>query len=145
MWRVAIYVREAPGRAGRGRLDRPVDQLAAQLARQRDWQHVATYADQWAGVPGDRPGLSRLLADAPSYLDMVVVDGYGRISPNRHELGAILGHLSSAGEARKSSAKGKGAGYLSRPDACRRSSVVAPLIARVRPCEAPFVRRRSRS
>ena len=97
MWRVAIYAREAPGRASRGRLDRQVGQLAAQLARQRGWQHVATYADQWAGVPGDRPGLSRLLADAPSYFDMVVVDDYGRISPNRHELGAILGHLSSAG------------------------------------------------
>ncbi len=97
MWRVAIYAREAPGRASRGRLDRQVGDLAAQLARQRDWQHVATYADQWAGVRGDRPGLSRLLADAPSHFDMVVVDGYGRISPNRHELSAILGHLSSAG------------------------------------------------
>jgi DNA invertase Pin-like site-specific DNA recombinase len=97
MWRVAIYAREAPGRASRGRLDRQVGDLAAQLARQRDWQHVATYADQWAGVRGDRPGLSRLLADAPSYFDMVVVDRYGRISPNRQELGAILGHLSSAG------------------------------------------------
>jgi len=79
VWRVAIYAREAPGRAGRGRLDR------------------ATYTDQWTGVRQDRPGLSRLLADSPSYLDMVVVDGYGRISPNRHELGAILGHLNSAG------------------------------------------------
>ena len=100
MWRVAVYAREAPGRAGRCRLDRQVGQLAAQLARQRDWQHVATYADQWAGVQGvrdDRPGLARLLADVPSYFDMVVVDGYGRISPNRHELGAILGHLNSAG------------------------------------------------
>jgi DNA invertase Pin-like site-specific DNA recombinase len=97
MWRVAIYAREAPGRASRGRLDRQVGDLAAQLARQRDWQHVATYADQWADVRGDRPGLDRLLADAPACFDVVVVDGYGRISPNRHELGAILGHLSSAG------------------------------------------------
>ncbi len=97
MWRVAIYAREAPGRADRGRLDQQVGRLAAQLARQPDWQHVATYTDQWAGVRGDRPGLSRLLADSPSYLDMVVVDGYGRISPNRNELGAILDHLSSAG------------------------------------------------
>jgi len=97
MGRVAIYAREAPGRAGRGRLNRQVGRLVAQVARQPGWQHVATYADQWAGVRGDRPGLSRLLADAPSYFDMVVVDGYGQISPNRHELGAIFGHLSSAG------------------------------------------------
>jgi len=97
MWRVAIYAREAPGRASRGRLDRQVGKLAAQLVRQRDWQHVATYADQCVGVRGVRPGLGRLLADAPAYFDVVVVDGYGRISPNRHELGAILGHLSSAG------------------------------------------------
>jgi len=99
MWRVSVYAREAPGRAGRCRLDRQVGQLAAQLARQRDWQHVATYADQWAGVQGvrdDRPGLARLLADAPTCFDVVVVDGYGRISPNRHELGAILDHLNSA-------------------------------------------------
>jgi len=97
MWRVAIYAREAPGCAGRGRLGRQVGQLAAQLARQPDWQHVATYADQCVGVRGVRPGLGRLLADAPAYFDVVVVDGYGRISPNRHELGAILGHLNSAG------------------------------------------------
>ena len=97
MWRVAIYAREAPGRAGRRRLDRQVGQLAAQLARQPDWRHVATYTDQCVGVRGVRPGLGRLLADAPAYFDVVVVDGYGRISPNRHELGAILGHLNSAG------------------------------------------------
>ena len=97
MWRVAIYAREGPGCAGRGRLGRQVGQLAAQLARQPDWQHVATYADQCVGVRGIRPGLGRLLADAPTYFDVVVVDGYGRISPNRHELGAILGHLNSAG------------------------------------------------
>ena len=97
MWRVAIYAREGPGCAGRGRLGRQVGQLAAQLARQPDWQHVATYADQCVGVRGVRPGLGRLLADAPACFDMVVVDGYGRISPNRRELGAILGHLNSAG------------------------------------------------
>ena len=97
MGRVAIYAREAPGRAGRGRLNRQVGRLVAQVARQPGWQHVATYADQCVGVRGDRPGLGRLLADAPAYFDVVVVDGYGRISPSRHELGAILGLLSSAG------------------------------------------------
>jgi len=29
-------------------------------------------------------------------LDVVVVDGYGRLSPNRNELDAILGHLTTA-------------------------------------------------
>jgi hypothetical protein len=37
------------------------------------------------------------MADAPAGFDVVVVDGYGRISPNPHELGAVLGYLNSAG------------------------------------------------
>ena len=97
MWRVVIYARETPGSACAARMDRQVGRLAAQVARQPDWQHIATYADQWTGVPGDRPGLSRLLADAPASFDVVVVDGYGRLSPNRHELATILGHLTAVG------------------------------------------------
>ena len=85
MLRIAVYAREA---AGRARLDRQVGRLAAQVARQPDWQHVATYADQWEGVRGARPGLSRLLADALASFDVEVVDGYGRLSPNRSELEA---------------------------------------------------------
>jgi hypothetical protein len=92
-WRVAIYAREAPGRAGRARLERQVATLAAQVARRGDWWHVATYADQDAA----RPGLSRLLADAPSYLDLVVVDGYGRLSFDRSELDGVLAQLGGAG------------------------------------------------
>ena len=46
-------------------------------------------------------GTDRAWADCwPTHrpcFNVVVVDGYGRISPNRHELGAILGHLNSAG------------------------------------------------
>jgi DNA invertase Pin-like site-specific DNA recombinase len=95
MWRVAIYGREIPGRAGRKRLDRQVAGLAAQVARQPDWQHVATYADQSLGA--DRPGLSRLLVEAPGRIDVVVVDGYGRLSANRQELGALLTHLTAVG------------------------------------------------
>jgi hypothetical protein len=53
MRRVAIYARETTGRVGRARLDRQVGQLAAQVARQPDWNHVATYADQWTSVPGN--------------------------------------------------------------------------------------------
>jgi hypothetical protein len=95
MSRVAIYGREAPGRAGRGRLDRQVNALVAQVTRQPGWQHVATYGDRDVGV--GRPGLSRLLAEAPGRVDLLVVDGYGRLSPNRQELNALLAQLGSAG------------------------------------------------
>lgn len=97
MWRVAIYAREAPGRAGRAGLDRQVGHLATQIARQPGWRHVATYVDQLAGARGDRPGLSRMLGDAPTFFDMVVLDGYGRLSPSRRELARILRHLAAAG------------------------------------------------
>ncbi|MGH9090489.1 MAG: recombinase family protein [Acidimicrobiales bacterium] len=93
--RVAIYARELPGRAGRARLDRQVAGLAAQVARQPGWHRVAIYADQSLG--GDRPGLSRLLAEAPGRIDVVVLDGYGRLSPNHKELGALLAHLGALG------------------------------------------------
>lgn len=95
MSRVAIYDREVPGRAGRARLDRQVAGLAVQVARQPDWQHVATYGYQDPGA--GRPGLSRLLAEAPGRIDLVAVDGYGRLSPNRRELDALLAQLGGAG------------------------------------------------
>jgi len=95
MWRVAIYAREAPGRAGRARLDRQVGHLAARIARQPSWRLVATYVDQAPGGTG--PGLSRLLADAPGHFDLVVVEGYGRLSASRHELATILDRLRWAG------------------------------------------------
>lgn len=95
MWRVAIYAREAPGRAGRARLDRQVAGLAAQVTRQPGWQHVATYVDCGGGVR--RPGLSRLLADAPGRIDVIAVDSYGRLSANRRELDTLLSQLGGAG------------------------------------------------
>jgi DNA invertase Pin-like site-specific DNA recombinase len=76
-------------------LDRQVAGLVAQVARQPGWQHVATYGDQGFGV--DRPGLSRLRAEAPGRIDLLVVDGYGRLSPNRQELNALLAQLGGAG------------------------------------------------
>ena len=85
----------ATERAGQARLDRQVASLAAQVARQPGWCHVATYADQGAGAV--RPGLSRMLADAPSYFDLVVADSYGRLATNRRELQALLAHLGGAG------------------------------------------------
>ena len=69
--------------------------LAAHIARQPGWRHVATYGDQGLGV--GRPGLSRLLAEAPGRVDLVVVDGYGRLSPNRREQTALLAQLGGAG------------------------------------------------
>ena len=94
MWQTAVYARETPGHAGRRRLERQVAGLAAQVARQPGWRHVATYADQ--AQSGTGPGLARLLADAPDHFDLVVVDGYA-LSANRHELAAILDRLRWAG------------------------------------------------
>ena len=94
MRRTAIYAREAPGHAGRRRLERQAARLGAQVARQPGWRHVATYADQ--AQSGTGPGLARLLADAPDHFDLVVVDGYA-LSANRHELAAILDRLRWAG------------------------------------------------
>ena len=90
MWRTAIYARETIG-GGRRALERQVATLVAQVARQPGWHHVATYVDQAPGGAG--PSLARLLADAPGHLDLVVVDGYGRLSANRHELAVILDRL----------------------------------------------------
>ena len=95
MWQTAIYAREPSGHVGRSRLERQVAGLAAQVGRQPGWRHVATYVDQAPGGIG--PGLARLLTDAPDHFDLVVVDGYGRLSANRHELAAILGRLRWAG------------------------------------------------
>ena len=94
MWRTAIYARETTG-GGRHALERQVATLVAQVARQPGWHHVATYVDQAPGGAG--PGFARLLADAPGHFDLVVVDGYGRLSANRHELAAILDRLRWAG------------------------------------------------
>jgi DNA invertase Pin-like site-specific DNA recombinase len=78
-------------------LDRQVRRLGAEIARQPGWQHVATYADQSLDRCSIRPGLCRLLADAPGRIDLVVVDGYGRLSADRRELGALLAQLGGAG------------------------------------------------
>lgn len=94
MGRVAIYARETTG-GGRRQQDRQVTALAAEVARRPEWRHVATYADQAPG--GSRPGLARLLAEAPGHIDLVAVDGYGRLSADRHELAAILDQLRRAG------------------------------------------------
>jgi DNA invertase Pin-like site-specific DNA recombinase len=97
MWRVAIYGREAPGRGGRARLDRQVADLAAQVGRHPSWHHLATYGDLDLGPASGRPGLGRLLAEAPGRIDVVVIDGYGRFSSNRRELGGLLALLQAVG------------------------------------------------
>ncbi|MDA8062334.1 MAG: recombinase family protein [Actinomycetota bacterium] len=95
MWRVAIYGRGIEGRAGRRALDRRVSALAAEVARRPGWCHVATYLDQSSGRL--RPGLARLLADAPVGFDLVVVDGYEQLCSNHHELAATVERLRWAG------------------------------------------------
>ena len=97
MWRVAIYAREAPGRANRVSLDRQVQRLAAEIARQPEWCHVATYADQSLGRCRTRPGLRQLLVDASFHFDLVAVEGSGRISPNRRDFDDVVNHLRTAG------------------------------------------------
>ncbi len=88
----------SPRSRRRRRLERQVGALAAELARQPDWRHVATYADQPAGSsPWERPGLARLLVEAPGRVDLVVVDSYCRLSANHDELAGILEQLRRAG------------------------------------------------
>ena len=96
MLQTAVYARATTGGSRRA-LDRQVTDLAAEVAHQAGWHHVATYADRSSG--GARPGLAQLLADAPGHYDLVVVDGYGRLSANRYELAAILDRLRWAGVA----------------------------------------------
>ena len=97
MLQTAVYAREPSGHAGRSRLERQAAGLGAQVGRQPGWRHVATYVDQSPDGVSPGPGLARLLADAPGRFDLVIVDGYGRLSANRHELAAILGRLRWAG------------------------------------------------
>jgi DNA invertase Pin-like site-specific DNA recombinase len=91
MWRIATYAREGPGRAGRRALARQVARLHLQVTGQPGWRHVATYTDQPRS--DERPGLLRLLADAEGCFDLVVVDSYARLSPNRRQLSSILEQL----------------------------------------------------
>ena len=98
MWRIAVYAHEAPGRRGRAQLNRQVARLATGVTRRPGWWHVATYAEQSSG-PGWRPGLARLLADAPGSFDVVALDGYRRLSPDCRARIAIVTHLETAGVA----------------------------------------------
>jgi hypothetical protein len=94
--RAAIYAREAPGRRGRLRLEQRVGRLAGEATRMGAC-HVATYAECSLTRPWVRPGLCRLLADAPWAFDLVVVDSYAQLAADRAELRALLGQLASAG------------------------------------------------
>lgn len=93
--RTAIYAREAPGRLGQRRLERRLARLASEVGRLGAWQ-VATYADCSLARPWARPGLCRLLADAPWAFDLVVVDSYPQLAAGRSDLQALLGQLASA-------------------------------------------------
>lgn len=95
--RVALYAREAPGRGSLPRLERRISRLAAQVSRTRGWKPVATYADQSLDPPWHRPGCWQLLADAPWAFDVVVVDGYGQLASDRHDLQGVLAQLAAGG------------------------------------------------
>ena len=94
--RAALYAREAPGRHGPARLERRVARLAGEAARSGAW-HVATYADCSLARPWGRPGLCRLLAEAPWAFGLVVVESYAQLAADRSDLQALLGQLASAG------------------------------------------------
>ena len=97
MVRVAIYAWEAPGRRGATSLARQVGRLAGEVARRQGWCHVATYSDCCEAWRADRPGLWRLLAEAPGRIDVVVVDGVDRLSVDRRAADALAAHLYAVG------------------------------------------------
>jgi hypothetical protein len=94
--RAAIYAREAPGRRGRLRLEQRVGRLAGYVAR-LGARHVATYAECSLTRPWARPGLCRLLAEAPWAFDLVVVDSYAQLATDHADLRALLGQLAGVG------------------------------------------------
>jgi len=115
IWRVAVYAREAPGRGNRVRLDSRVARLASEVAR-RGGRHVATYAELSLGRPWTRPGLCRLLADAPWAFDLAVVDGYGQLSTTTTTTSAASSAPSTAwGYARRCSVPRLAAGSSLSP------------------------------
>ena len=122
MWRVAIYGREAPGRAGR----------AGWIGRWLPWRPrwpASLAGGTWRPTgtrTAARPtGLSRLLAEAPGRIDLLVVDGYGRLSPNHRSWvrcwpswgrrGPGRGAASLGGPAVRPAGGEPGAGRYDRP------------------------------
>lgn len=97
MVRAAIYAWEAPGRRGATNVARQVGRLAGEVARRPGWCHVATYVDCCETWRVERPGLWRLLAEAPGRIDVVVVDGCARLSVDRRALDALAAHLHAVG------------------------------------------------
>lgn len=97
MWRIAIYAREPPDGRGGARLERRLAGLAGHVATRPEWCHVATYADRSLARPWARPGVCRMLADAPYAFNVVAVERYEQLSPNRDDLDHVLGQLAFAG------------------------------------------------
>ena len=90
--RAAIYAREAPGRRSRLPLEQRVGRLAGELSRLGAC-HVATYAECSLARPWARPGLCRLLAEAPWAFDLVVVDSDAQLAADRADLRMLLDQL----------------------------------------------------
>lgn len=70
--------------------------LAGEVAR-LGAAHVATYAECSLARPWARPGLCRLLAEAPWAFNLVLVDSYAQLAADRADLRALLGQLGTAG------------------------------------------------
>ena len=94
--RAAVYAWEAPGGRAQIRLEQRVGCLAGAVCR-LGAHHVATYAECSLARPWARPGLCRLLAEAPWAFDLVVVDGYAQLAADRADLRALLGQLARMG------------------------------------------------
>lgn len=133
--------------AGRRHLERQIGGLVTVVARQPGWVHVATYADHGTAPAGVRPGLARLLAEAPGRVD-TVVDDYARLSAGPERWAACWRIWALSGFARKCCArrrpgasKGRGQSGARRPGQRSR-----PLTDRAGwfsvSCERPRARRR---
>lgn len=78
-------------------LERRVRRLAAFATSQPGWALVGGYADVGDGQL-DRPGLSRLVADATAgWFDVVVVDDLDRLARDPRRSAAVVRHLAAVG------------------------------------------------
>ena len=96
--RVAAYTRVVVlNRRRPSNLERRQARLTAFIAAQPGWHVVVGYGDVGSGRP-DRPGLARLLADAPAgWFGLLVVDDLERLSRDPRQLAWIGRQLSTAG------------------------------------------------
>jgi DNA invertase Pin-like site-specific DNA recombinase len=97
--RVATYTRVAAlDRRRPSNLERRQRRLVTYISSRTGWCHTGTYCDVGEGYALDRPGLSRLLADAAAgSFDLVLIDDATQLGPNRRSRRPILDRLAGAG------------------------------------------------